>query len=72
VSPKNKWLVTGGIGAVLFGFGVCAVIECAFLKHNGYDWYLWAGLGTLSLTVLISGVVLLIKAGLLEKDIKLK
>jgi hypothetical protein len=69
VTPKKKWLLTGGTGAVLFGFGICAVIECAFLKHNGHSWWLWAGLGTLSLAVLILGVVLLIKAGLMEKEI---
>lgn len=70
MTPKKKWLLTGGSGAVLFGFGICAVIECAFLKHEGHFWYVWASLGTVSLAVLISGVVLLIKAGLMEKDIK--
>ena len=71
MSPRSKWLVTGGTGASLFGFGLCAVVESGFLKHSGSgsDWWLWMGLGTLSLIMTIFGLVLLIKAGLMEKEL---
>lgn len=69
MSTKKKWLLTGGSGASLFGFGICAVVECGFLKHSGANWYVWAGLGTFSLVILMSGLVLLIKAGLMEKEL---
>jgi len=70
MSKRGKWLYTGGIGASLFGFGLCSVVECAFLKHNGAEWWHWVGLGTISLGVVIFGLVLLIKAGVMEKDLK--
>lgn len=59
----------GGVGASLFGFGLCAVVESGFLKHSGSEWWHWAGLGTISLIVTVVGLVLLIKAGLMEKDL---
>ena len=70
MTPKKKWLWTGGLGASLFGFGICAIVECGFLKHSNTDWYIWVSLGTLALVATILGMVLLIKAGLLEKDLK--
>ncbi|MEM1259868.1 MAG: hypothetical protein AAGC45_04580 [Bacteroidota bacterium] len=69
MSPKRKWLLVGGAGASLFGFGLCAVVESGFLKHGDSKWWHWAGLGTLSLIVTIIGLVLLIKAGLMEKNL---
>ena len=68
MSKGRKWLFTGGAGASLLGFGVCAAIECGFLKHDGAPWYFWVIGGTLALCALIAGVVLLIKAGFLEKE----
>lgn len=67
---KKEWLLTGGVGASLFGLGICTTIECAFLKYDGYEWFIWTGLGTFSLFVLILGIVLLIKAGLMETKLK--
>lgn len=64
---RRKWLITGGIGASLTGFGLCAVAEVGFLKFSGGSWVVWVPLGTLSLCVFILGLVFLIKAGHLEK-----
>jgi len=66
---KTKWLLTGGTGASLFGFGLCAVVECGFLKYDGALWWHWAGLGTISLVVTMVGLVFLIKAGIMEKEL---
>ncbi|MEO0571675.1 MAG: hypothetical protein AAF039_08215 [Bacteroidota bacterium] len=68
MNAKRKWLLMGGAGASLFCFGICAVIESGFLKHSGVKWWYWAGLGTVSLAVTMVGLVLLIKAGVMEKD----
>ena len=70
MNSKRKWLFTGGLGASLFGLGVCAVLESAFLKHSGALWCVWAVLGTLSLASMVMGIVLLIKAGFMERDMK--
>ncbi len=67
---KRKWLWSGGVGATLVGLGVSASIESAFLKHQGAELWYWMLLGTLSLSVLISGIILLIKAGHMENSLK--
>jgi len=67
---KKKWLLQGGIGASLFGLGLCCTIESAFLKHTGTIWYYWLSAGTVSLGITIFGLVLLIKAGSLENQLK--
>jgi hypothetical protein len=67
---RNKWLWQGGLGAALLGFGSCCVVESGFLKHNGAPIWQWTLFGTLSLCILISGVVLLIKAGFLGEALK--
>jgi len=59
---KKQWLLRGGLGASLTGLGVCAVVESSFFKYDGVVWYQWAGLGTLSLIVFVSGICLLIDA----------
>ncbi|MEM6864541.1 MAG: hypothetical protein AAF575_05150 [Bacteroidota bacterium] len=69
MSKKGKWLLMGGLGASLLCLGVCGSIESAFLKHSGTPTLQWVLLGTLSLFLLVLGSVLLIKAGLLEKEI---
>lgn len=67
---KKRWLWTGGLGATLVGLGISASIESAFLKHQGAEWWTWIISGTLSLSILITGIILLIKSGNMEKDLK--
>ncbi|MEM6894806.1 MAG: hypothetical protein AAGD88_07265 [Bacteroidota bacterium] len=67
---KKKWLLQGGLGASLFGLGLCCTIESAFLKHAGVVWYYWLSAGTISIAVTILGLVLLIKTGNLENQLK--
>ncbi len=66
-SRKRKWLLTGGIGTSLVGFGLAAAIEVGFLKHEGEALAVWVPLGTLAITVFILGIVLMIKAGRYEQ-----
>ena len=63
---KRKWWRTGALGALSLGTGVSGCVECGFLKHSGAPVWQWAGGGTLFLILLVLGVVLLVKAGLLE------
>ena len=62
MNAKTQWLLRGGLGAALTGFGICAIVECGFLKHDGAPVIQWAGFGTLSLIVFIAGICLLIDA----------
>jgi len=67
---KRAWFLYGTFGALLFGCGLCCMIESGFLKHDGALWYEWVIAGTLSLCITMSGVVLLIKAGVLGQKLK--
>jgi hypothetical protein len=63
-TKKNKlqWLLRGGLGCVLIGFGLCATIESAFLKHESPENSLWIVYGTLSLTIFMAGLNILLSA----------
>ncbi len=63
---RRKWLLTGGIGTSLVGFGLAAAIEVGFLKNQGESMAVWVPLGTLAILVFILGIVLMIKAGRYE------
>jgi hypothetical protein len=66
---KRKWLIQGGLGSSLTGFGLCCLIEAGFLKHQNEALIIWVGAGTLALVITLSGINLLI--GALEHKIKL-
>ncbi|MEM7381077.1 MAG: hypothetical protein AAF361_07750 [Bacteroidota bacterium] len=69
---RKKWWLNGSLGALAFGTGLCCAIESGFLKHNGASWHLWVLAGTASLALVISGLVLLIRAGILGEVLKKK
>lgn len=59
---KKRWLLQGGLGLSLLGFGLCFVIEVAFLKHEGASFWIWVGLGALALVIFNLGAALAIDA----------
>lgn len=69
---KREWFVKGTLGALLFGFGLCCMIESGFLKHTGAQWYEWVLAGTIALCITMAGLVYLIKAGILGHELKKK
>lgn len=69
---KREWFIKGFLGALLFGFGLCFMIESGFLKHEGAVWYQWVLAGTFSLCLTMSGVVLLVRAGVLSQELRSK
>jgi hypothetical protein len=66
MKDKMKWWFNGAVGALLFGSGLSIAIECSHIKHSGNDFWLWVIGGTVGIGLALSGVVLLIKAGILE------
>lgn len=46
INHFRRWLVFGGLGLAIFGFGVCLVSEVAIQKANGEAWF-WPGTGAL-------------------------
>ncbi|HEA23393.1 hypothetical protein LCGC14_1797720 [marine sediment metagenome] len=67
---KRLWWIYGGTGSALLGLGVSCAVESGFLKHADEAWYIWATAGTISLCFIVAGVVFLIRAGLLDFEIK--
>ncbi|NAS13185.1 hypothetical protein [Poritiphilus flavus] len=69
---RRRWWLTGTFGALAFGAGLCCTVEAGFLKHSGSSWQLWVLAGTASLALVISGLVLLIRAGIQGEALKKK
>lgn len=59
---RMQWLLRGGFGAVLFGSGLSATIEVAFMRYEGAPFWKWFLLGTLSLAILITGLNFIVDA----------
>lgn len=53
------WLLRGGSGAILFGTGICATIEVAFMRYDGAPFLNWFILGTISLALMVAGISLI-------------
>jgi hypothetical protein len=64
----RKWLVQGGIGASLIGFGLSLAIEASHWKHSEEPFWVWVGGGTLGIALLVGGIVVLIKTSRLEQN----
>ncbi|WP_031425508.1 hypothetical protein [Flavimarina sp. Hel_I_48] len=70
LSKKGKWLLNGGLGAVLFGSGLSLAIESGFWKHSSEPWYFWVLGGTAGIGLTLSGVILLIRTGILKRELE--
>jgi len=71
-TKRKKWWFYGAFGAVLLGSGLSLAIESSWWKHSETpDWY-WILGGTAGIGLCLSGVVLLIKAGILNNELKNK
>ncbi|QSS97007.1 hypothetical protein [Psychroflexus sp. ALD_RP9] len=54
---KRKYWTFGALGTLLLGFGLCALLESAFLKHNPeIPTWQWIVAGTLSLIIIMAGI----------------
>lgn len=67
---RRTWWIKGGVGAIMLGTGLSGAIESGFLKNNNEAGLLWILTGTLSLGLVISGVVFLIQAGLIDHELR--
>jgi hypothetical protein len=70
MTKRTKWWWNGAAGAFLFGSGLSIAMECSQLKHSGEPWYIWAVGGTAGIGIALSGVVLLIRAGILNRELQ--
>lgn len=58
----RKWLVRGGLGALLIGTGLSGLLEVALMKHNYTGFWVWFSLGTLAFIIIMSGLSIMIDA----------
>lgn len=56
----RRWFIQGTIGILLLGSGLCMFSEAAFYKHSHPPFWNWVFVGTGSLIVLMSGLVLMV------------
>lgn len=70
MTDKTKWWINGAVGAFLLGSGLSITLECSHIKNDGGDFWLWVLGGTFGIGLVLSGVVLLIRAGILEYKMK--
>ena len=56
---KTRYWVSGGIGSLLLGSGLSAIVECGFIKHSDAPDWQWIVGGTVSLIIFMSGINLL-------------
>ncbi len=69
-SKRSKWWLNGFFGALLFGSGLSLAMESGHWKHSSDPWYYWVIGGTVGIGLALSGVVLLIRAGILNREIE--
>ena len=67
VKNKKKWLMSGAVGAILTGTGFSLAVEASHWKHSGEPFWLWVLSGTLGIAILMAGIIVLIKTGLMEQ-----
>lgn len=60
---KKRYWFFGGLGTSLLGFGLSALVESGFLKHdNVTETWQWILAGTLSLVVIMTGLNLMFES----------
>ncbi len=61
---KKRWLIQAVAGLIIIGFGLCLVVEAAFLKHEGAEFWTWVGAGTIALIVFNTGISLFVDSAI--------
>ncbi|MEQ8549771.1 MAG: hypothetical protein RIC03_17795 [Cyclobacteriaceae bacterium] len=61
-SNKKQWLIRGGVGAALTGFGISYITSVSLLRYDGAPFWEWFSQGTLALSIFMSGICVLIDA----------
>jgi len=61
-SNKVQWLLRGGLGASLTGFGISYLTTVSLLRYDGAPFWNWFAQGTLALIIFISGICLIADA----------
>ena len=56
----RRWFIQGTIGILLFGFGLCLFSEASFFRRTDPPAWQWVGFGTLSLVVVMAGLILIV------------
>ncbi|MFT7238374.1 MAG: hypothetical protein ACI93L_002463 [Cyclobacteriaceae bacterium] len=59
---RRQWLLRGGSGAALTGFGISYITSVTILKYEGATFWNWFSQGTLALILFIAGLCLMIDA----------
>lgn len=69
LSNKQLWWLYGSCGALFLGSGLSIAIEASHWKHQGEPFLVWVGFGVLGIGLVVSGVVFLIRAGIIKYEL---
>ncbi|GEM_PF-450984 len=53
---KKRYWFFGGFGTGILGFGLSALVESGFIKHQSESTWNWVLAGTLSLILIMTGI----------------
>ncbi|MCH8535113.1 MAG: hypothetical protein LAT51_08605 [Flavobacteriaceae bacterium] len=53
---QKRYWIYGGSGTAILGFGLSALVESGFLKHETATTWTWVLAGTLSLVLIMTGI----------------
>lgn len=66
---RKRWWFNGAFGALLLGSGISLAIDASHWKFQEYAEWHWIIGGTAGIGLVVSGVVLLIRAGILRREL---
>lgn len=69
-NKKRAWFIQGTAGILLFGTGLSIAIECSSFKHSDAPWFTWVLGGTLGIGLAVSGIIFMIRSGILQREIE--
>jgi len=69
-NTRRTWWILGSSGALLLGSGVSIALEASHYKHLGTTNWQWILGGILGIACIVSGVVFLIRAGIIAHELK--
>ncbi|MCC5930804.1 MAG: hypothetical protein JJU28_16285 [Cyclobacteriaceae bacterium] len=55
---RFRWLLQGGIGAVILGVGLALLTEASFMRFTGAAFWNWFLLGTVALSLIVAALAI--------------
>ncbi|MGB5982644.1 MAG: hypothetical protein WBG46_10930 [Nonlabens sp.] len=67
---KKRYWWFGGLGTGILGFGLSALVESGFFKHDGAENWQWISAGTVSLILIMTGLNFMFESFACKQEFK--